>query len=73
MADVRFLLNMCNLSDPRLNRNWFRNVEMFKMSHFEPILGKKLRVFPEGSFFKHRYVFLRLTIAFARHIINIAY
>jgi hypothetical protein len=27
------------------------------MSQFETISGKKLRVFPLGPFFKHRYVF----------------
>jgi hypothetical protein len=30
---------------PELDRNWFGIVEMFKMSQFEPISRKKLRVF----------------------------
>jgi hypothetical protein len=43
---------------------------MFKMSQFEPISGKKLRVFPSARLFKHRYIFLRLKAAFTRHFIN---
>jgi hypothetical protein len=39
-----FFLNMYKWSDPRLDGNWFRNGEMFKMSQFEPIFGKKLIV-----------------------------
>jgi hypothetical protein len=27
------------------------------MSQFEPISGKKLRVFPEARFLKYRYIF----------------
>jgi hypothetical protein len=57
-------------SDPTLDLNRLRNVEMFKMSQFEPISGKKLRVFPEARFLKHRYIFLRLKKELRRHFIN---
>jgi hypothetical protein len=40
---------------------------MFKISQFEPISGKKLRVFPEALLFNHRYLFLRLKTAFSRY------
>jgi hypothetical protein len=46
------------------------NVEMFKMSQFEPISGKKLRVLPEARFLKHRYILLRLKTEFLRHFIR---
>jgi hypothetical protein len=39
-----FLSNVCKQSDPTLDLNRLRNVEIFKMSQFEPISGKKLRV-----------------------------
>jgi hypothetical protein len=41
------------------------------LSGFEPISGKKLRVFLEARFLKHRYIFLRFKTAFSRHFITI--
>jgi hypothetical protein len=43
---------------------------MFKMRQFEPISGKKLRVFPEARCLKHRYIFWRLKKVFLRHFIT---
>jgi hypothetical protein len=39
-------------------------------NHIEPISGKKLMVFPQTRFFKHRYIFLKLKTAFVRYLIN---
>jgi hypothetical protein len=64
---------MYEQSDPTLDMNRLRNVEMFKMSQFEPISIKKLRVFPETRFLKHRYIFLRLKTAFSRHFVSFAH
>jgi hypothetical protein len=41
-----------------MDLNRLSNVEMFKMSQFEPISGKKLRVFPEARFFTTPLYFL---------------
>jgi hypothetical protein len=38
------------------------------MSQFELISGKKLRVFPEARFLKHRYIFLRQKAEVSRHL-----
>jgi hypothetical protein len=45
--------------------------QFFLLNENEPISGKKLRVFPQARFFKHRYILLRLKAAFSRHFINI--
>jgi hypothetical protein len=61
---------MYKRSDPALDLNRLRNVEMFKMRQFQVISGKKLMVFTWARLFKHRYIFLRLKKAFLKHFKN---
>jgi hypothetical protein len=57
LIDVEFILNFNKRSDPTLDLNRLRNVEIFKMSQFEQITGKKLRVYL-GPFFQTSLYFL---------------
>jgi hypothetical protein len=41
------------------------------MSQFKPISGEKQSVLSQGSYVKHRYIVLILTVAFSGHIMQV--